>query len=650
MCGITGLLIKNPDSVRLSDILSTFGLLLSQAEIRGRDASGIIARSNQSIYYTKEPVSASKLLKTKFFEQCISLGIRDALAEKSGFGVIGHARLVTNGLQIIPKNNQPIKVGKILGIHNGIIVNHDQLWDAHGHIKKNTNVDTEIFMALFNEELQKTKSFSESARNVYAKINGTAAVALTIEDINCIILATNFGSLYYALNEEKNSLFFASEKRFLERVTTLKRLKASFGPFKICRLAVNSGCMINIDSLEIENFPLKPQKINSTYSKAYTSNSHNTIKTVEFSKNIELADVEIRRCTKCILPETMPFIHFNEQGVCNFCRNHEKFTYLGHEQLDAFFKKNRFKTKQFDCVVGFSGGRDSSYGLHYLVKELGLRPLAFTYDWGMVTDLARRNQAILCSKLGVEHVIVAPDIEKKRKYIRQNIEAWIKNPHLGLVPLFMAGDKQYFYHANRLAKDIGVPCIVMCENGKFERTHFKSGFAGINEGYRRAFNVKFFEKLKLFWFYGSHFLFNPSYLNSSLKDSLSGFLSSYFLDHNYTYLYDYIRWDEELINKTLIEEYDWEISPDSTTTWRIGDGTAAFYNYIYYTIAGFTENDTFRSKQIREGLISREDALRLVKIENQPRWPSLEWYAQQIGFELKSVILAINRASKLYDA
>jgi len=68
-------------------------------------------------------------------------------------------------------------------------------------------------------------------------------------------------------------------------------------------------------------------------------------------------------------------------------------------------------------VFPFSGGRDSSYALHYIVKELGLKPIAFSYDWGMLTDLGRRNQARMCGKLGVEHILISADIRKKtRKY------------------------------------------------------------------------------------------------------------------------------------------------------------------------------------------------------------------------------------------
>ena len=70
-----------------------------------------------------------------------------------------------------------------------------------------------------------------------------------------------------------------------------------------------------------------------------------------------------------------------------------------------------------DCIIPFSGGRDSSYGLHLIVKELKMKPITYTYDWGMVTDLGRRNISRMCSELKVENIIVAADISKKRRNI-----------------------------------------------------------------------------------------------------------------------------------------------------------------------------------------------------------------------------------------
>ena len=63
-----------------------------------------------------------------------------------------------------------------------------------------------------------------------------------------------------------------------------------------------------------------------------------------------------------------------------------------------------------------------------------MNPIAVTYDWGMVTDLARRNQARICGMLGIEHVIVAADIPEKRNYIKNYVSGWLQKPHLGMVP------------------------------------------------------------------------------------------------------------------------------------------------------------------------------------------------------------------------
>ena len=65
------------------------------------------------------------------------------------------------------------------------------------------------------------------------------------------------------------------------------------------------------------------------------------------------------------------------------------------------------------------------------------------------------------------------------------------------------------------------------------------------------------------------------------------------------------------------------------------DGTAFFYNRITMTLARFTENDTFRSNQIREGMISREAALARIVEENKPRFETIFWYLNTIGLEME---------------
>ena len=69
---------------------------------------------------------------------------------------------------------------------------------------------------------------------------------------------------------------------------------------------------------------------------------------------------------------------------------------------------------------------------------------------------------------------------------------------------------------------------------------------------------------------------------------------------------------------------------------------------MYYTVAGFTEHDTFRSNQIREGQLSREDALALVAEENKPRYENIQWYLDSVGVDYEAAIQIINKIPKIY--
>jgi hypothetical protein len=219
-----------------------------------------------------------------------------------------------------------------------------------------------------------------------------------------------------------------------------------------------------------------------------------------------------------------------------------------------------------------------------------------------------------------------------------------------MVPIFMAGDKQYFYYAVKLMEQNKLKYSFLGEN-LLETTNFKSGFAGIKPKVKKdnTYSLLLSDKLKMLSYYARQYLKNPAYINSSLTDTLGSFKSYYLIKHNNVNLFKYIEWNEEQIISTLKNEYDWETDPGTSTTWRIGDGTAAFYNYIYFIVAGFSENDTFRSNQIREGQLTRDNALRLTVIENEPRWDSLQWYCSTIGIEFENVIAKINSISRRFD-
>lgn len=358
---------------------------------------------------------------------------------------------------------------------------------------------------------------------------------------------------------------------------------------------------------------------------------------------------EIHRCSRCLLPETMPFIEFDKDGVCNYCKNYKKMSFKPIEEMNDIADRIRKNDGTQDCIVMFSGGRDSSFLLHYVVKELKLHPLVFTYDWGMSTPLGERNAARMCEILGVERIIIDKDKYKKRKYIAKNVEAWCKKPDLGMIPLFTAGDKAFFSEVNRLSKERGIDTVFIGTN-PLEKTDFKSGFSGVRPNFEaeQIHQIKSSGKKQMIKYYIKQYLSNPAYINSSLFDTAKAFLSFYDIKQEQVDLYHYVRWNEQQINEILVSQYHWELDEEITTTWRIGDGTAAFYNLAYYTAAGFTENDTLRSNQIREGDITREEALEKVNSENRMRPKSLQWYFETIGVNMNDALDAIKRLPKLY--
>jgi hypothetical protein len=649
MCGIIGLVRGADATLPVGDAFAIAEQLLLLSESRGKEAAGLAVTLPGSIGIVKKPTPASEFVRLPEYLAFRGDASRHLTNDKGGaFGLIGHARLVTNGLQCVDDNNQPVTKGRAVCVHNGIVVNDAELWRTEPGIDRAADVDTEIIAAMLDARLRGGGSISSAIRHVFSRIVGEASIAALFTTRDELLVATNTGSLFLAVNPAVKLSFVASELAIARAL--LKKLapglRRGFGP--VTQIRAGEGATIDIASGALhQRFPLlsDAEPIRTIES----PNIRTPRRVVSSTDLVRDRWLNLRRCSKCVLPETMPFIEFDSAGVCNYCRTHVPHELKGRDALDRALAPYRSRDGSPDCIIAFSGGRDSSYGLHLLKKELGMNPVAYTYDWGMVTDLARRNQARLCGQLGVEHIWVSADIKQKRRNVRKNVEAWLKRPELGMVPLFMAGDKQFMYHANRLMKETDIRLMVYANN-RYEQTDFKAGFCGVRPS-RGSIKVQaqpLSGKLTMAAYYAKNYLINPKYLNESLLDTFTAFLSYYAVNQDFLYLFDYLRWDEDTVNRTLLGEYDWELATDTPTTWRIGDGTAPFYNYIYKEVAGFNEYETFRSNQIREGAISRERALALLDEESVPRLQSIQEYCRTIGIDFDEAMKVINSIPKLY--
>ncbi|HEY5122998.1 MAG TPA: N-acetyl sugar amidotransferase [Ignavibacteria bacterium] len=134
--------------------------------------------------------------------------------------------------------------------------------------------------------------------------------------------------------------------------------------------------------------------------------------------------MKLKRCTKCVLPETHETIHFDEEGVCNICRQVEfkqdKVDWkLKKEELDELI--NKYKGKyDYDCIIPFSGGKDSTWTLYYLVKEYGLKPLVVRFDHGFLRPNLEENTKKTLRKLGVAFHHFTPNWKVVKKLMLQS--------------------------------------------------------------------------------------------------------------------------------------------------------------------------------------------------------------------------------------
>ncbi|HEY3357929.1 MAG TPA: hypothetical protein VGQ83_32055 [Polyangia bacterium] len=117
------------------------------------------------------------------------------------------------------------------------------------------------------------------------------------------------------------------------------------------------------------------------------------------------------KCTRCLLPSQFRFIEYDAQGVCNYCHAHHEVIEETRDpqmrrQLDQIIAEHCPADGDYDCVVAYSGGKDSTYVLNLMSRLYGLRTLALTIDTGFLPEAAKRNVALGVAKLGVDHTWV----------------------------------------------------------------------------------------------------------------------------------------------------------------------------------------------------------------------------------------------------
>ena len=154
MCGIFGVIQGNNKTIK--DVLTKkeFNFFLKHAEIRGRDSSGYVTLDSKKIKVIKRDLKLTSVLDYK--------------AIMNSPLCFGHSRLITNG----SKDNQPLVMSENILIHNGIVVNVDEVFENNDFERK-LEIDSEIILAIFNKSRKNGLTIKDSISEIYKLCKGT---------------------------------------------------------------------------------------------------------------------------------------------------------------------------------------------------------------------------------------------------------------------------------------------------------------------------------------------------------------------------------------------------------------------------------------------------------------------------------------------
>jgi len=130
----------------------------------------------------------------------------------------------------------------------------------------------------------------------------------------------------------------------------------------------------------------------------------------------------MQTCKKCVLNERFIGIRFDDNGICNFCRSAKSLEQQRsiRDKYEAKFRKLIEQNKgrgSYDCLVAYSGGKDSTYTLHLLQQCYDLKLLAYSFDNWFQSERAKRNIRAVLRNINVDHLTVAPSFESMKRIV-----------------------------------------------------------------------------------------------------------------------------------------------------------------------------------------------------------------------------------------
>jgi len=341
----------------------------------------------------------------------------------------------------------------------------------------------------------------------------------------------------------------------------------------------------------------------------------------------------MQKCTACNLPETYETIEFDENGVCNICRQKvfkdESIDWKKRaEMLARVVEKHRGKY-EYDCIIPFSGGKDSTYTLWYLVKHFNIRPLVVQFNHGFMRDTLLENNRRTFKKLGVDVVSFTPN--------------WKLVKRLMLEALVRKGDFCWHCHTGifaypmHVALKYQVPLIFWGEPSSEYTAYYNYEDNEVEQvdetRFNRFINLGITAE-DMYTMIKDDYQCDPRelipYTYPKLRDLKK-------LKYQSVCLGSYIPWDVKSNTKTIEDELGWRGDQVEGMPWeeysyeKIECSMQGMRDYIKYLKRGYSRVSQMTALDLRNGRIAKEHADKLIADYEGRKPPSLALFLEYLG-------------------
>jgi N-acetyl sugar amidotransferase len=338
----------------------------------------------------------------------------------------------------------------------------------------------------------------------------------------------------------------------------------------------------------------------------------------------------MRHCVRCGLPETYETIEFNVDGGCNICSQQE----YKQNKIDWAARKEMFETLieeyrgkyDYDCIVPFSGGKDSTFTLYHLVKEYNLKPLVVQFNHGFMRPTLLANNERTFKQLGVDVISFTPNWKVVKRLmqealIRKGDFCW--HCHTGI-----------FSYPMQIALKFNVPFVLWGEPSSEYTAYYDYKDNAVEEVDETRFN---------------------RFVNLGITaEDMRGMIDKDFdLDQRdlipYTYpalrdlkrlryrsvcLGSFIPWDVKTQAKLIMKELGWQgdevegMPPGLYTYEKIECAMQGVRDYLKFLKRGYSRVTQMTALDIRNGRMTKDEADLLIKKWEGKKPPSLEIFLE----------------------